>query len=320
MSSLFAGLGAAAAVASAGVGIANAVGGTNSSQNQVSSGARKGFSKTSGFSPEVMKTLEGLIKGGDFSKQSAINDSNAAVQSAMLDVMRSSFPSIASAGKNAGISGDSQTKIFANDAMGEAIKAGSTVKLNTITNYNNNLIGLLGSLASGQPKRTVEDFTDQTQTQAGGSSGGCFITTAVVAYQGKTDDCQELQVLRWYRDEILMKGTQDQINAVKIYYEAQPILTPILDGLSSEDKERLFTSWYDNYIVPAVSAVLAGDYEAAFSNYTHMFNEAMWLVPEKLELIDNSPVDTFSFPSEPTQPIEPTQPTQLDILTTFVGE
>lgn len=309
MSSLFAGLGAAAAVATAGVTVAKAVSGSSSSQNQVSQGARKGYSRTSGFSPEVMKTLEALINKGDFSKQSAINDSNAAVSSAMLDVLRQSLPSIATSGKNAGISGDSQTKIFANDAMGEAVKAGSTVRLNTVTNYNNNLVGLLGALASGQGKTTREDFSDESNIQSAGSSGGCFITTIIVAHQGKLDDCQELQVLRWFRDEILFKHQDESIrNLVKTYYEAQPVLTPILNSLLTEDKDRLFNFWYDNYLAPAVNCVLASDYEAAISNYTHMFNEAMSLISVKEEVNYNTPVDTFVFSSASSEPV------QLDLL------
>src|SRR3954469_9734346 len=48
--------------------------------------------------------------------------------------------------------------------------------------------------------RDVEDVTRAQHPSGGGPGFGCFLTSAVVHWAGKADDCHELTTLRQFRD------------------------------------------------------------------------------------------------------------------------
>jgi len=50
---------------------------------------------------------------------------------------------------------------------------------------------------------------------------GCYLTTVACLHQGLADDCFELQTLRAFRDEVLMK-TEEGRCLVQRYYEVAP--------------------------------------------------------------------------------------------------
>jgi Ca2+-binding RTX toxin-like protein len=54
----------------------------------------------------------------------------------------------------------------------------------------------------------VEDVTRAQHPSGGGGGISCFLTTAVVHWAGKTDDCHELTTLRRFRDGY-MRGLGD---------------------------------------------------------------------------------------------------------------
>lgn len=108
--------------------------------------------------------------------------------------------------------------------------------------------------------------------------GGCFITTAVCALQGKPDDCHELTVLRNYRDTYLAAAHPDDIQQ---YYTEAPGIVARLS--THPHAAAIYSSFYKNYIVPAVSAVEAGRNEMAYSIYRALFELAARIANEREE-------------------------------------
>lgn len=263
------------AAASAATSVAGAVGGSmlaNSSRSSGSgsgSGSEKGTIKTSGFSPEIIKLIESIIAGGDYTKDAAIKDSNNAVLGAMQAVMQQQMPHIAGAERGSGMTNSSMTQLLANQTATQAAVQGGAVQMDAINKYNQNMVSLLSALAQGMPKTETRDIT-RTESNSQASSGGmCWITTLVCADRNLPDDCDELQVLRWYRDNWMIHNKPEQL---KYYYSTKDSYSAVLETIDTEVRHTLYTMLYDTYILPAIEAVRAGDYEAALSNYTHAFN------------------------------------------------
>ncbi len=102
----------------------------------------------------------------------------------------------------------------------------------------------------------------------------CFLTTACVYHRGLPDDCDELQGLRRFRDEVLIKS-EEGIRLVKEYYEIAP---PIVKAISaSPHKDVVFEGIYSDMILPTLRFIETGNPEAAVShykNYTLMLRES----------------------------------------------
>lgn len=93
---------------------------------------------------------------------------------------------------------------------------------------------------------------------------GCFLTTACTTSLGLADDCRELQTLRWFRDDVLIKIPEGRA-AVERYYALAPGL---VDRLAARrDADGCFAAMYRTLVLPTVSAVLAGDFAAAWRIY-----------------------------------------------------
>lgn len=78
--------------------------------------------------------------------------------------------------------------------------------------------------------------------------------------QDKFDDnCYELIVLRWFRDNFVFKED------IKHYYETAPI---IVSSINKEEKADLIYNYiYDNVVDYCVRQIENGNYEEAYSRY-----------------------------------------------------
>jgi len=78
--------------------------------------------------------------------------------------------------------------------------------------------------------RGATSATGGSGAGAGGSAGGCFLTTAICRNSDKPDDCYELRVMRWLRDNVLaaQPGGKDEIQE---YYEVAPMIISRLRDL-----------------------------------------------------------------------------------------
>jgi hypothetical protein len=73
------------------------------------------------------------------------------------------------------------------------------------------------------------------------------------------DNCYELRVLRWFRDNFVSKID------IKKYYESAPV---IVNNINQDPNSRLVYDYiYENIINPCLDAIEIGDYELAYSIY-----------------------------------------------------
>ena len=73
------------------------------------------------------------------------------------------------------------------------------------------------------------------------------------------DNCYELEVLRWFRDNYVTKED------IKHYYKIAPL---IVEGIEQEEYSYIVYDYiYDNVVDACVKAIENGDYEFAYSRY-----------------------------------------------------
>lgn len=148
---------------------------------------------------------------------------------------------------------------------------GVTIKINTDKNGNDH-IGFYGGEVDkphdaahvnvNYDKESWSSTThgpDKSDTNSG--SGGCYLTSACMKYfQEKFDDnCYELIVLRWFRDNFVSKED------IEHYYEVAPI---IVETINKEEKSGIIYDYiYDNIVGYCVEQIEQGNYEAAYNRY-----------------------------------------------------
>lgn len=148
---------------------------------------------------------------------------------------------------------------------------GVTIKINTDKNGNDHISFYGGEVDKPHDAVHVninydkESWTstahgpDKSDTRPG--SGGCYLTSACMKYfQEKFDDnCYELTVLRWFRDNFVSKED------IEHYYEVAPI---IVENINKEEKANIIYDYiYDNIVDYCVEQIEQGNYDKAYSRY-----------------------------------------------------
>lgn len=89
----------------------------------------------------------------------------------------------------------------------------------------------------------------------------CFLTTACMKYfqENFDDNCYELTVLRWFRDNFVSKEDKEH------YYEIAPI---IVETINKEKQSSIIYDYiYDNIVDYCVEQIEQGHYDKAYSRY-----------------------------------------------------
>ena len=89
----------------------------------------------------------------------------------------------------------------------------------------------------------------------------CYLTTACMRHDNENfdDNCYELRVLRWFRDNFASKED------IEHYYKIAPY---IVEGISKEEKQDLIYDYiYDNVVDYCVKEIEKGNYEEAYNRY-----------------------------------------------------
>ena len=82
----------------------------------------------------------------------------------------------------------------------------------------------------------------------------CFITTAVCLTMGKPDDCEELTLMRFFRDEWL-RDQPDGAALIEDYYKTAP---GIVEKINQQpERKAIYKEIYQKYILPCVKGVKA---------------------------------------------------------------
>ncbi len=99
-----------------------------------------------------------------------------------------------------------------------------------------------------------------------GSSGGCFLTAACCNYKGLSDNCEQLTVLRRYRDEQLAKTEEGQ-QLIKQYYSVAPEIVQAIEA--SDNKENTY-EYIFSIIEQCVQLIKSKDFNQTLQTYKDM--------------------------------------------------
>ena len=89
----------------------------------------------------------------------------------------------------------------------------------------------------------------------------CFLTTACMKHFKELfdDNCYELRVLRWFRDNYVYK--EDIIH----YYQIAPL---IVEAINSDERNDIIYDYiYDNVVNTCVKAIENGNFDFAYDRY-----------------------------------------------------
>ena len=100
---------------------------------------------------------------------------------------------------------------------------------------------------------------------------GCFITSAVCDYCGKTDDCIELTTLRNYRD-FWLKNQEDGKELIDEYYKIAPQIVRSIKKLPNY--REIFSSLLRDYIEPCIELINSGKFVECKNLYIKMVHYA----------------------------------------------
>lgn len=106
----------------------------------------------------------------------------------------------------------------------------------------------------------------------------CFITTAVCEFFGKNDDCEELMILREYRDNWLRKQPGGS-GLITEYYNSAPLI------VSKLKKSKNYSSYCETllsrFINPCLELIRQGKYDECKERYTLMVDYAKEIADEE---------------------------------------
>lgn len=100
-----------------------------------------------------------------------------------------------------------------------------------------------------------------------GSSTGCFLTSACVEAMDLPDNCEELIILRKFRDTWLVKQPGGQAE-IREYYRIAPGIVSTIQR--REDRQQIFQRIYDDVVCPCVLWIKQKQYHKAWKSYRNM--------------------------------------------------
>lgn len=106
------------------------------------------------------------------------------------------------------------------------------------------------------------------QSASQSAAGGCFITTALCEYEGKSDDCGELETLREFRDTYML-AEDNRRGMVAIYYAVAPIIVERLKRLNPDHRANVY-SWIGSFVEAACQHIRCNHLALACECYQAM--------------------------------------------------
>lgn len=110
---------------------------------------------------------------------------------------------------------------------------------------------------------------DQMRGGSSGSSSGCFLTSACTESLGLSDDCDELETLRAFRDRKKL-ASSEFTNLVEEYYRIAPCIVARINALP--ERKDIYSQLYRDMVAPCVSMIKCGNDDGAQALYTAYVN------------------------------------------------
>lgn len=119
------------------------------------------------------------------------------------------------------------------------------------------------------PKHKIQ-YADYHTIQSGFKQRLCYITTAVCEGLNKGRDCEELQILKQYRDNYLA-GTEEGDILIREYYDIAPTIVKRME--KEEDRDEKYRYLWEHYLKNCVSMVHKECFEECRETYMRMVAE-----------------------------------------------
>lgn len=157
---------------------------------------------------------------------------------------------------NEKISGDSKP----NDALGKSLLMNCTTYslLNILKKNNEVLLALKYESGSGSTSSDDDD--------------ACFLTTACVYHKGLADNCEELQTLRWLRDNFMAKNEAGKALLQSYKTEGPRMLKAMREF---DNRPEILDYLHEQLVQPSVALIKAGDFQEATDYYAAFVKEMM---------------------------------------------
>lgn len=138
--------------------------------------------------------------------------------------------------------------------------------LGSVLNVNQNELNALIGINS---LNNATNLSIAQSGNSGGGGGGCYITTAICQSLNKPDNCEELEMMRNFRDNY-MRRDPELTKLVDEYYLVAPKLVAMLN--ENPDKREVYSFLKDFYLTPAIDLIKGGNNIRAVALYTEMVN------------------------------------------------
>ena len=99
-------------------------------------------------------------------------------------------------------------------------------------------------------------------------SSNCYLSTACVVAMDKADDCEELRILRKFRDDY-MKVDSKMKKDVEEYYQYAPKIVEKIN--SSENYRTIYEELYKRLVIPCVEYINSDKYKEAYLLYKETY-------------------------------------------------
>jgi len=127
---------------------------------------------------------------------------------------------------------------------------------------------LLKEAGASVPETERSEENISLDTRAPETDSCCYLTTACVKYKGLDDDCEELTVLRYFRDTYLMEKPNGKA-MIDMYYKQAPCILHNIAKENTGAQEKIMEQIY-GIVRRCVDAINDGDNEFAFLEYCNM--------------------------------------------------
>lgn len=123
----------------------------------------------------------------------------------------------------------------------------------------------------------VENCAKKSYTYRPGQGGGkcCYIATATCRSLGLGDDCPELQLLRRFRDEVVLTTTEGR-REVRDYYAIAPAAVAAMSRC--RDSDAVYSAVYKQRLEPALAAIQRNDVATARRIFRDLLRDLRALV------------------------------------------
>lgn len=114
------------------------------------------------------------------------------------------------------------------------------------------------------PKKYGSRWEQSRENGRGSSDEGCFLTSACAAARGLPDDCEELTLLRRYRDTYLKHRKGGEREILEYYSLAPQIVRRINE---KENAGEIWSRVYEEMVLPCVRMIRQNRMEEAYFHY-----------------------------------------------------